>query len=194
MQEKHPRNGETVAEWDESRIKMVLATARAQASWFGRRRGLSRADREDLAQDIVLALVETAPRYDADRGAFATFIAVVARRALIDRARRPPPPPQISLDAEDGRELRETLAAPDAEIALTLAVTRAMEGLPWQARVLLEQIVAHGDVVAAREMRAASTATFYRELHDLRCWLRASGAHPDRFAHRTRPQRARASA
>lgn len=176
---KHPGNAPNGLRWEESRIKVALATARALAARFAKQRRLSRADREDLEQDILLALLEATPRYDAERGAFATFVTVVARRALIDRARRPAPPSQLSLDAEEGRTLRETLAAPEMEIELALALSGAADALPAAACALLREILARGDVVAAREARAASSATFYRDLHDLRCWLRALGSHPD---------------
>lgn len=182
MSTKHREGGYSRPKWDESRIKVALATARALAARFARQRRLSRADREDLEQDILLALLEAAPRYDAERGAFATFVTVVARRALIDHARRPAAPSQLSLDAEEGRTLRETLAAPEVEIELGLALSGAADALPATACALLREIVARGDVVAAREARPCSSATFYRELHDLRCWLRALGSHPDATA------------
>jgi len=45
------------------------------------------ADAEDATQDIFLSLWKKAARFDASRGSEAVFIAMIARRALIDRHR-----------------------------------------------------------------------------------------------------------
>lgn len=47
----------------------------------------SRADAEDAVQEIFVNLITSAKRYDPARASEATFIAMVARRRLIDRRR-----------------------------------------------------------------------------------------------------------
>lgn len=48
----------------------------------------SRHDQEDISQDIFLALWNNAHRYDPAQGSESTFIAVIARRRVIDHLRR----------------------------------------------------------------------------------------------------------
>lgn len=47
----------------------------------------SRADAEDAVQDIFIDLWKSASRFDADKAGESTFIAMVARRRMIDRRR-----------------------------------------------------------------------------------------------------------
>ncbi|MCA9300362.1 MAG: sigma-70 family RNA polymerase sigma factor [Phycisphaerales bacterium] len=47
-----------------------------------------RSEAEDASQDILLSVWESAKRYDADKASEATFVAMIARRRLIDRQRR----------------------------------------------------------------------------------------------------------
>jgi RNA polymerase sigma-70 factor (ECF subfamily) len=47
----------------------------------------SRADAEDAVQDIFIDLWKHAARFDAEKASEATFIAMVARRRMIDRRR-----------------------------------------------------------------------------------------------------------
>ena len=46
------------------------------------------ADAEDAVQDILVELVRSAHRFDASKAGEATFIAMIARRRLVDRTRR----------------------------------------------------------------------------------------------------------
>lgn len=47
----------------------------------------NRADAEDAVQDIFVELWKTAERFDPSKGSESTFIAMIARRRLIDRRR-----------------------------------------------------------------------------------------------------------
>ncbi|WP_170985023.1 sigma-70 family RNA polymerase sigma factor [Roseomonas sp. AR75] len=157
---------------------MALAAARYHAQRFARRSGLTAPDRDDLAQDILLAIVEAQQRFDPSRGAWSTFVATLARRVLIDRCRRPRAPDFVSLDTPCVAALVAKLPAqcPDIDVAIVLAM--AVRDLPKAPQSLLGDILAHSDVSAARDSRSTSPATFYRELHDLRLWLRALGVRP----------------
>lgn len=54
------------------------------------------ADAEDAAQDIFIDLWEKAPRYDPNIASEQTFVAMIARRRLIDRKRRVSRGPAVS--------------------------------------------------------------------------------------------------
>lgn len=47
-----------------------------------------RGEAEDIVQEIFISVWKSADRYDASMGSEATFIATIARRRLIDRARK----------------------------------------------------------------------------------------------------------
>ena len=55
---------------------------------LARRMSPTQADAEDAVQDILMELVKSAHRYDASVAGEATFIAIIARRRLVDRTRR----------------------------------------------------------------------------------------------------------
>lgn len=178
MREKQGRQADCPDTWDESRVRAALAAARCHAARFARRRGLPRVDREDLSQDILVAILEADPHFDPARGAWSTFVAVLARRAVADRARRPAPPDCVSLDSTDAGALLQSLVAPQPDPDIAVAFACADRHLPTATRRLLRQIAEHRDVATARDTSGVSPATFYRDLHDLRCWLRAFGARP----------------
>ena len=178
MREKWKSQAHLPEKWDESQLRAALAAARCHAARFARQRRLTREDREDLAQDILVAILEASPRFDVTRASWATYIAVLARRAVIDRARQPAPPACVSLDSPAGADLRDALVAPQADPDMAVAFGRAAADLPAQPQALLHRIITHRDVIAARDASTSSPATFYRELRDLRCWLRALGVRP----------------
>lgn len=178
MKEKQPRQFEDGDGWTESEVQTALRAAACHAARFARRRGLSRADREDLSQDILVAIIAAQPHFDPARGAWSTFLAVLARRAVADHSRRPRPPELLSLDSLDAAALAEWLVAPQPDQDVALALIHADQILPVASQQLLHRIATHHDVATARRAGSASTAAFYRDLHDLRCWLRALGAAP----------------
>lgn len=181
MPEQQPRQAENPQKWDNDRIRVALASARHHAGRFSRHRRLSRADREDLTQDILLAIVEASDRYDARRASWSTFVALLAQHVVIDRARAPAPIDTVPLDANDCQGIASTRPAAWLDPDLPIALRSAAIELPGASRTLLDLIVAHRDVVDARDASGVSSATFYRALADLRCWLRAAGAHPSAF-------------
>ncbi|MFN0009183.1 MAG: RNA polymerase sigma factor [Planctomycetota bacterium] len=97
----------------------------------------NRHEAEDAAQEVFIELWKKAPRYDAAIAAESTFIALIARRHLIDRSRRrsSPPPGDVELD-----ELPSTRAAEVERIDLADEASRAAAALealkPEQQRVL----------------------------------------------------------
>jgi RNA polymerase sigma-70 factor, ECF subfamily len=66
---------------------------------IARRLSRTPADAEDATQEIFLALWTHASRFDAAKGSDKVFIAMIARRRLIDRLRKAAhAPPMVSLD------------------------------------------------------------------------------------------------
>lgn len=163
--------------WDDNRIRVACSTARHHAARYARQRRLRRADQEDLAQDILLAILEASPHFDPTRGAWSTFVALLARRVVIDHARRPAAPDCVSLSTAEGERLA-ALAASAEDQRITVEFGIAVEALPDEPRALLSCIIRHADLTAARDSSGASPATFYRQLGDLRCWLRVVGMAP----------------
>ena len=115
---------------------------------LARRMSPTRADAEDAVQEIFLDLWEHGGRYDALRGSEEAFVAVVARRRLIDRRRKVQRRPVTdSLDAVPGdREVRPEEShdggiETSAEAAMA---ARAMNGLRPEQREVLRLSVAEG--------------------------------------------------
>ncbi len=178
MREKQKSQAHLPEQWDEHQVRAALVAARFHAARFARQRRLVREDREDLTQDILLVILEAGQRFDVTRASWTTFVAVLARRAVIDRARQPSSPECVSLDGRAAADILSSLVVPQPDVDIAVAFGRVDEDLPPEPRALLRRIILHRDVAAARDAGAVSSATFYRELHDLRCWLRALGVRP----------------
>ena len=178
MREKQNLQAQSPGKWDERQIETAIATARYHAGRFARQWRLSRADREDLTQDTLLAIIEASSRFDAARGSWSTFVAVLARRVVIDRTRLPAAPECVPLEGKLGVDILSCLVVPQADLDVPLLFGSIEAALPPAPRQLLQRIALHLDVMSARDASDASPATFYRELRELRCWLRALGLRP----------------
>jgi len=108
---------------------------------LARRLSANPSDAEDAVQEIFLDLWRSAPRFDPSVAAEATFVAMIARRRLIDRSRRAGLRAMPSLDAGESNEgpgddrPRPEVSAEVGEDAERAAL--ALESLkPEQQRVL----------------------------------------------------------
>jgi RNA polymerase sigma-70 factor, ECF subfamily len=115
---------------------------------LARRMSPTRADAEDAVQEIFLDLWEHGARHDPQRGSEEVFVAVVARRRLIDRRRKVQRRPVTdSIDAPTGgREVLQE-ASHDGGIetsAEAAMAARAMDGLRPEQREVLRLNVAEG--------------------------------------------------
>jgi DNA-directed RNA polymerase specialized sigma24 family protein len=164
--------------WEKSQLQDALKLARICATKAARKRRIATADRDDLIQDILLALLQASAHFDPARGSWGGFVTIIARRAIADQARRPSAPPSISLDSKEAAGILRSLAAPAHDPEAHLAMTRAADEMPEAQRALLRSIFAHRDIAATRAASNVSNATFYRDLQELRCWLRIMGASP----------------
>ena len=115
---------------------------------LARRLSPSRADAEDAVQEIFLDLWAHGSRYDQTKASEEAFVAVVARRRLIDRRRRArsrPAMDSIEDVSEAGGSAGEAVHPSDAETAAEAAIAvRAMEGLRPEQREVLRLSVAEG--------------------------------------------------
>jgi len=78
---------ERIAAGDATAIGECMDTYGGLVWSLARRYTESAADAEDATQEIFLEIWKSAARYDASMGKETTFIATIARRRLIDRAR-----------------------------------------------------------------------------------------------------------
>jgi RNA polymerase sigma-70 factor, ECF subfamily len=111
---------------------------------LARRLSRSPADAEDATQEIFLDIWRSAARFDPAQGSDKMFVAMIARRRLIDRLRKrsaepPMDPPEIleSVAWADPAALPET--STDAAQA-----ARAIEELKPEQRQVLELSLMHG--------------------------------------------------
>ena len=102
----------------------------------------SRADAEDAVQDVFLDLWTHGGRYDATRASEEAFVAVIARRRLIDRRRRAARRPAFE-PIEQAAEAASPAASAEIVAEAALAA-RAMRDLPEEQREVLRLSVAQG--------------------------------------------------
>ncbi len=165
--------------WDSVHTAAALRTARHHAARWAARHGRNPADRADLAQDILLAALDRSEWFDPGRGAWRTFVDLIARHVVAGRCKADSHRPKLAamdLDALDAAASRED----DSTASLhRLALRNALEVLPEEPRdTLALLILTDGDIAAACRASGRSSSSFYRAVADLRFWLRAAGLAP----------------
>jgi RNA polymerase sigma-70 factor (ECF subfamily) len=111
---------------------------------IARRLSRTPSDAEDATQEIFLDIWRSAARFDASQGSDKVFIAMIARRRLIDRLRKSSAEPPM-----DPVEALETVAWADPGTASEISVeaeqaTRALAELRPEQRQVLELGLLHG--------------------------------------------------
>jgi RNA polymerase sigma-70 factor (ECF subfamily) len=139
---------ERASRGDDSAVRECLSRFGPIVWGLARRMSPTRADAEDAVQEIFVDLWEHGGRYDALRGSEEAFVAVVARRRLIDRRRKVQRRPSTeSFDATPGgREVLQE-ASHDGGIetsAEAAMAARAMNELRPEQREVLRLSVAQG--------------------------------------------------
>jgi RNA polymerase sigma-70 factor (ECF subfamily) len=167
--------------WDQERLRIALVAAGYAAGKGARRLGLSRADREDLRQDILVVLIERGGQFDPSRSGWSTFAALLARHVVADRARaerESHAPIFVPLDLDNLPAGCSLTCQHCADPILSLDLQRIAAELPPAPQTTLRLLGAAGEVAEAQRASSRPRASFYRAVADLRFWLRASGMRP----------------
>ena len=152
---------------------------------LARRLGAGPADAEDAVQEIFIDLWKSAERFDPSIASETTFVAMIARRRLIDRGRRRMRRPESAM-------IEETLSAPPTTIdpvEVKEAAQVAQEAFkalrPEQQRVLQLAIhhgCSHEQIAASTGLPLGTVKTHARRgLIRLRQALAESGVAPEGF-------------
>jgi RNA polymerase sigma-70 factor, ECF subfamily len=134
---------------------------------LARRLSASPAEAEDAVQEIFVDLWRSAPRFEESRGNEATFIAVIARRRLIDRKRAQRRTPQTEPADDHERLPAASLGQPQAEAAAEVALAaRALGTLSAEQReVLLLSAVdglSHEEIASSKGMALGTVKSHAR--------------------------------
>lgn len=103
-------------------------------------------DAEEVVQDVFASIWKDAGRYDPSKGSEKTFIAVIARRRVVDRLRRLGSSQESAVEAEQLNSRVDAQPVPgltnDAEDVRKAA--RALENLPQPQRMVLRLFIVAG--------------------------------------------------
>src|SRR5271155_4097556 len=133
---------------------------------LARRLSRTASDAEDATQEIFLDIWRSAGRFDASQGSDKVFIAMIARRRLIDRLRKTSAEPPM-----DPVEVLESVAWSDPGTASETSVeveqaTRALAELRPEQRQVLELGLLHGlsqsEIAARLSMPLGTVKSFMR--------------------------------
>ena len=149
-----------VAAGDEGAVKECLQRYRRLVYSLAWRYLKEERDAEDACQDIFVALWKNAAAFDPARGSETTFVALVARRRLIDRSRAPGTRPLPALEEApppSGSALESYVDARSAVAALR-------ECSEDQRRVILLsafQGLTHEEIAAELQMPLGTVKSHY---------------------------------
>ncbi len=133
-----------VATGDESAVRECLSRYGGLVWSLARKFTRDQAEAEDAVQEIFLSIWQNAGRYDSNVAAESTFIALIARRRLIDRARRQnsrPEPETMVAEPKAVQKSAEQIAALGDEAAIAAQV---LETLPEQEVKVLRLSIFEG--------------------------------------------------
>lgn len=141
------------------------------------------SDAEDATQEVFLDLWRSAGRFDPTVASETTFVAMIARRRLIDRSRRRQRRLQPEVLVEEPEARAQPASAPSELREQAGSALRAMEQLrPEQRRVLqlaIFQGCSHEEIARATGLPLGTVKTHARRgLLRLRQALEGEGALP----------------
>jgi RNA polymerase sigma-70 factor (ECF subfamily) len=134
-----------IAQGDPSAVEDCIERYGGLVWSLARRLSTSRADAEDGVQEVFVEIWKNADRYRGEIGSEATFIAMIARRRLIDRLRKN----RRTLEQEPVAEQDLSSSAPDPAAKLELAeegsrAAECLERLRSVERQVLEMSIIEG--------------------------------------------------
>ncbi len=130
------------------------------------RYGFTESDREDIEQELTLALLERWPQYDPARSKPCTFVAKIVDHKVADLVKRQRQERRFreSIDLSHADRLTETTCpSHEEEVDLRLDVETVLASLPPNYRELCERLK-HESLLAASEHMGVPEST-------LRFWL-----------------------
>ena len=117
-----------VAAGDESAVAQVLDTYGGLVWSIARGAFRQQAEAEDAVQDVFIALWRSASRYDPQTASEATFVAMIARRRVIDRIRKAGRRPDAQpIESADDASAPSPAEGPAYTLALKEESARVLE-------------------------------------------------------------------
>jgi RNA polymerase sigma-70 factor, ECF subfamily len=154
-----------IAEGDKAAVQECIDCYGGLVWSLARRLSPTRADAEDAVQEIFIDLWKSAARFDPAQSSETSFVAMIARRRLIDRLRRferAPVTEELSAEMLDGRRQ-------DKQIELNSEAALAAQALsqlrPEQQQVLqlaIYQGLSHQEIASATGMPLGTVKTHAR--------------------------------
>lgn len=155
-------------------LEAVLAQYGASLARVARTYEASAAGREDLLQDVALALLKALPRYRGD-SALGTFVYRVATNVAIDRLARRPPDALDLAAIEDRPDPGPTPESLHADEHRRERLARALRRLPLTQRQVMSLVLeglSHGQIAAVLGLTENNVAVrANRARTQLRQWL-----------------------
>ena len=144
MQALSPSILQRIASGDAAAVRDCIDEYGALVWSLARRLTRTPSDAEDATQEIFLDIWRSAGRFDATQGSVKVFIAMIARRRLIDRLRKTTSEPPM-----DPVEVLDSVAWSDPGTASEIALeaeqaVRALQELRPEQRQVLELGLLHG--------------------------------------------------
>ncbi len=132
-----------VADRDEMAVDETISRYSGLVWSLARRLSPTRADAEDAVQEIFVSLWKSAERFDPGTAKESTFVAMIARRRLIDRLRKSGRRPEVS---EPEMELGDPTPAAVDGIATdeNRMVSEAFDELSAEQQRVLRLSIQHG--------------------------------------------------
>jgi RNA polymerase sigma-70 factor (ECF subfamily) len=155
-----------IASGDKSAVQECLKTFGGLVWSLARRMCPNTDDAEDAVQEIFIDIWKNAQRFDASQASETTFVAMIARRRLIDRLRKTNRQPNVD-SFED--ILVEPSENTDRQIQLSVEAKEAAEAMkdlrPEQRQILHLSIIqgfSHQEIADALSMPLGTVKTHAR--------------------------------
>ena len=168
---------------DQHELRTLMGAAAYQARRVARTLKLSRTEREDAEQEILLVLLERRRFFDPARGPWTPFAHRIARQAAqsvadsLVAARKlytslEEPTAEASHEGETttlADTLQDPAAPTEVDILDAVSLMSFVATLPSELRIVAEgALEADGDLADAQRALGLSTSEFYRRLREIR--------------------------
>jgi RNA polymerase sigma-70 factor (ECF subfamily) len=155
-----------IASGDSAAVRECIDRYGALVWSIARRLSRTSSDAEDATQEIFLDIWRSASRFDASQGSDKVFIAMIARRRLIDRLRKSSAePPMDPMEALDMMASTDSFNSSETSMEAEQA-TRALAELRPEQRQVLELGLLHGlsqsEIATRLQMPLGTVKSFMR--------------------------------